>query len=96
MTRAARLYVFVPVAAGLGVSLNLAAMMIVATTSGLSGVPSPLLEIVYLACWPSALIGVPHEYYFYTHYLRNMLVNILGWATVGIVPSLLPSRPTRK
>jgi hypothetical protein len=58
-------------------------------------VPSPLLEFVYLACWPSALIGIPQDY-FQTNAIRNILINILGWTFVGVLPSLVPARRARK
>jgi hypothetical protein len=96
MTRAVRLCIFTPVAAMVGLCLNFAAVMVVAAGSGSPGVPSPFLELVYLACWPSALVGIPHEDYFYANALRNILINILGWTSLGVLASLVPARRARK
>ncbi len=82
-------------AATIGFWLNLLALMVVATSNGLAGVPSPLLELIYVACWPSALSGVPHENYFYPEGLRNMLINVLGWTLLGTLPSVLPARRSK-
>jgi hypothetical protein len=96
MKPSARIWVSVLSAAMLGFWLNVAAMMIVATSNGLSGVPSPFLEIIYVAFWPTWLQGVPHEVWFYPDGTRHMLGNIAAWtaagAIVGVALALLGSQ----
>ncbi len=86
MTPKARLFVSLLATGMVGIWLNACAMMTVAAANGLPGVPSPFLEIIYLACWPSALIGVPHEEYFDPGLGRKMAWNVLCWTAIGIVP----------
>jgi hypothetical protein len=84
------LWIYLVSAGIVGFALNVVATLIVATTRG-PGVPSPLLELIYLACWPSALCGVAHQSYFYPHLLKNVARNIIGWTLLGGLAEMLHS-----
>jgi len=83
MSPTLRLRLYLMFAAMFGFGLNVFADMVVATAMGPHGVPSPFREVVYLACWPTALRGVPHEHYFYPEGWKNFATNILGWTLLG-------------
>ncbi len=92
MSRMARVFLGLLAGAMVGFWLNAFALIFVISANGLPEVPPPFEQIIEAACWPSALMGVPPQEYFYTHALRNILVNVLGWTAVGLLPGLLPSR----
>ena len=69
-----------------GLGLNVLAMLGVATSNGLSLAPDVVLAVVYLACWPSWVIGLPSERYFYldADLFRALAINLMGCSLLGL------------
>jgi hypothetical protein len=82
----------------LGFWLNVAAVMIVATTNGAPGVPSPLLQVVYVAYWPSLLRGLPHDTWFYPDARPAFTSNAVGWLAAAVLTGAVAGirRPCRQ
>ncbi len=96
MSNKARFLLGLLVAGMMGVWLNGCAVIVVASTNGLPGPPSPMLEIIYAANWPTALAGVPCESYFDPNLGTNLLRNVLCWTGLGLLVNLLPRRESRR
>ena len=89
MSRTTRFWIYLLAFAMVGFWLNVFAILVVASTNGLAGVPAPLLQLVYVAYWPSWLCGVPHENFFHPDLLKPLIMNVTGWTVLGGLASLV-------
>lgn len=89
MTRTARLWIYMLSTTMMGFCLNVMGILVVASTSGLPGLPEPFLLLVRIAYWPSWLIGIPQLYYFNPDISRPFITNMVGWLALGGILALL-------
>ena len=95
MSRVTRLFLFALCGGLAGFWLNVAAIVVVVGSNGLSTPYGQFSAVVELAFWPSRLCGTRPEHYFQPDPIRHHVVNILGWTILGALGGLLYSEAVK-